>query len=217
MIMDELLEKYLNGEIAKEQFDAELEKLSPEDKVKAEETISSPEFRAKAKAAGDKELERVEGLRKERQRLEKEPPKTDTDYAATLRKENVQKAAQRLFTTFKIPAEDQQHYLDVFGKNDSGHVDTDLIFTDFKRIYAAEHSDELIKIAGEYAQMEQGAEEFNANNGGAAGGSGDGGGDGGKKYDSAVHEWVKESAKKGIKISLEDAKKVLDRGMTRTF
>lgn len=212
--MDTFLEKYLNGEITKEQYEAEVAKLTPEEKAKHNEKMLTPEVRAQMSAAATKELEKVEGLRRERQRLEKDPPKPDTDYATTLRKENVEKAAQKLFSKFSIPTEDQQHYRDVFRNNDSGHVDTDLIYTDFQNIYAGEHSSELLDIAARFADMEQGADEFNADNGGAPGGAGAGGSDNEEKVSPAVMEYVKEAAKKGVKLTAKDAKKVLDRGAT---
>lgn len=212
--MDAFLEKYLNGEITKEQYDAEVAKLTPEDKAKHDEKMLTPEVRAQMSAAATKELEKVEGIRQERRRLESTPPKKDTDYAATLRKENVEKAAQKLFSTYSIPVEDQQHYREVFENNDSGHVDSELIFGDFRRIYAAEHSDELLSAASRLASMEQGADEFNAANGGAAGGAGAGGSDNAEKFSPTVMEYVKEAAKKGIKLTASDAKKVLDRGAT---
>ena len=214
--MNELLDKYLSGELTKEQYDAEVEKLSDEDKTKFIEYLDTPEARAKRKEAADKELGIIEARRKERQRIEKDPP-ASTDFAAKLREENVEKAAKRLFETFSIPSEDQAHYRDVFKQNDSGHVDTDLIFNDFKKIYAAEHSDELLTTASEYAAMTRGAEEFNADQGGAPGGAGAGGSDSGEKYSSTVMEYVKEAAKKGIKFTPKAAKEVLERGMSRTF
>ena len=213
--MDPLLDKFLKDEISKEEFDAEVAKL-PEDEQKK---LEAPEVRAKLKEAADKELGKVEGIRQERRRLEANPPKPadgTPDYAATLRKENVEKAAQKLFSDFKIPAEDQQHYREIFGKNDSGHVDPDLIYKDFKRIYAAENSDSLLNIKSEYDAMEKGAEDFNEANAGAPGGSG-GGGDSGKKFSQAAHEYVHEAAKQGVKLTLADAERVLQRGMTRKF
>jgi hypothetical protein len=212
--MDEFLDKYLNGEITKEQYDAEVAKLSDEDKAKLE----TPEVRAKVKAAADKEFERLEGLRKESKRVdEKIHPTGGTDYAATLRHENIQKAAQRLFSTFSIPAEDQQRYLDAFENDAKGktHVDTELIFSDFKRIFAAEHSDEALAALETVANMERGADEFNAGTGGAPGGAGEGGGSGEKRNDPTVLEYVKEAAKQGRKLSYDDAKKVLDRGASK--
>lgn len=213
MTLDEQLEKYLKGELKKEEFDAEVAKLSEEEQKKLE----TPEVRARLKKAADDELKRIEGLRAEGRRIEdRNNQPQGHDYGAILRKENVEKAANKFFTEFKVPAGEQQHYRDAFQTNDSGHVDTDLIFTDFKRIYVAEHSDELLSIKSKYDDLEGGAEEFLEDNSGAPGGGGQGGGDQ-KKFSPAAHEYVKEAAKKGIKLTLVDAERVLTRGMTRTF
>lgn len=219
--MDELLGKlkgYLNDEVSSDDFEAELNKLTPEDKTKFYETIPA-ETRTALGKKSEELLGKVSALRKEKARIETPPvpPPAPTDFATKMRKENVDKASTRFFTDFKIPADLQAHYLELFKTNDSGHVDADLILNDFKRIYAAENSAELLSIKDKFEGFEQGADEFNAEHGGAPGGSGDGSGGSGKKYSPEVYEWVKESAKQGVKISLEAAERVLNRGLKRTF
>lgn len=215
--MSEILDKYLKGELSKEAYEAEVEKLSDEDKQKHNDEVSKPETKARIKQAADEELARVDGLRKERQRLESAPPREgQTDYATQLRKENVKKASERFFKQFKVPAESQAAYLEKFEKSGSEHVDSDLIFGDFERIYVSENSSELLDQARRFQEMQEGAEDFNAMNAGPAGGSGDGG-DSEKKFSQAAHEFVKEAAKQGRTLKLEDAERVLQRGMTRKF
>ena len=208
--MDELLEKYLKGEITKEQYDEGKAKLPAEEQAKAE----TPEVVARVKKAADDELARIAALRKEGKRIEG----NQTDFAAKLREENKAKAAKQFFTTFKIPTEDQEGYLKAFEENDSGHVDTDLILNDFKGIYAKEHADELLSAKQTVDTMAQQAEEFNASQGGAPGGGGEGGSSSDKR-DPLVLEYVKEAARKGTPITYEAALQVLSRKdpMKRTF
>jgi hypothetical protein len=217
--MDELLnklDKYLGGEMSKEDFDSELAKLSPDDKKVFDEKMSTPEMKKKLSDAAQAELVKVEALRKEGQRLKDKQDKP-TDFASKMRDENVEKAKVRFFDKYKIPAEEQQHYVDLFKTNDSGHVSEELIYSDFTKIYSVEHSDELLGLKEKFENMEAGGEDFNARGAGAHGGSGSGGGDGGKKYSQEVMDWVKESARQGVTITPEQAEKVLNRGMKRTF
>ncbi len=213
--MDELLNKYLDGKIEQEAFDTELSKLSEDDKKKFDEKLADPEVQKKLTQKGKDELARIAALRKEGKRIEKKPEE-GTDYATRLRNENVEKAKKQFFDKFKIPAEEQAHYVELFGNNDSGHVDVDLIFSDFAKIYTVEHSDELLNIRDRMERFESGAEDFNARGAGSHG-AGEGGGDGDKKYSQEVKDWVKESKKQGVSVTLEEAEKILTRGMKRTF
>lgn len=214
--MDELLNKFLAGEITDEVFNGELAKLSEDDKKLFDEKLADPAVKAKLSQAAKSTLDQIVARRKELAKIEDKKPIV-TDFGATMRKENVDKAAAQFFKTYSIPAEEQAQYRELFEKNDSGAVGVDLIEKDFKRIYATLHSDELLGVKEQFDAMKDGADDFNARSAGSHGGSGQGGGEGEKKFSPAVLDWVKESAKQGVTITPEAAEKILSRGMKRTF
>ena len=227
MNKDELLEKYLKGDIDAEAFDNGYDSLSEEDRGALDVKLSEPEVRKQISAKSREELTKISALRKEGKRLEdkNKPPEQrpadethpaddKSNYAATLRKENLETAFDGFFKEFGVPAEEREHYRDIFKQNDDGSVSVERIKTVLKRIYATEHSDELLAIRDRHEALVSGAEEFSADHAGAPGGAGPGGGDE-EKYSPEVMNWVKESRKQGVMISPDAAKKVLERGFTR--
>lgn len=212
----ELLEKFLAEEISDEEYGTGIEKLTPEQKTELDAHLAKPEVAGKVSKKAQEALDKVAALRKEGKRLnDKSDDGGGSDYASTMRKENVEKAFTKLFTAYSIPAEQQQLYRDLFKTNDKGHVDSDLIFNNLKGIYASQNSDSLLEAQERIKQMEHGADDFNEAGAGNAGGSGDGGGGDKKKYSQEVLDWVKESKRRGVDITLEQAEKVLTQGMTR--
>src|ERR1035437_10046643 len=163
--MHELLNKYLKEEISEDDFNAELGKLSEDDRKKFDEDLAKPEVQSQLKDAGKKALDIVSALRKEKKRIGEPNPKGD--YASTLRKENLETAFDSFFKDFTVPPEERQHYRDVFQTNDSGEVGVDKILSSIKKIYAVEHSDELLSVRDHYEAIRSGAEEFNADMSGA--------------------------------------------------
>lgn len=218
--MDELLNKYLGGEIEYDDFNKGVDTLSEDDKKKLSERLSIPEVKQELAKKSKEELEKISALRKERKRLEtppEAPPTEDKkDYAENLRKENLETAFDSFFKEFGVPAEEREHYREVFKQNDDGSVGVDKIGKTLRKIYATEHSDELLATRERFEAMRAGAEDFNADMGGAPGGSGPGG-SGGEQYDPAVLDYVREARKKGITISPAAAKSVLERGFIRTL
>jgi len=218
--MDKLLEKYLNEELTEEEFNGELGKLTDDQKKEFDQHLAKPEVQAQLSAKAKEVLEKVTGLRREQRRLKDNPPPAEKpkDYSAQMREENVETASNQFFAEHNIPQEQRQHYLDAFKSNDSGSVGVEKIKKDFERIYASENSTELLGIQKRFKEMEQGAEDFNSHGAGSHGGAGGGGGnDDDKKYSPAVHDYVREAKKQGINLTLEGAKRVLERGLTRTF
>lgn len=211
----ELLNKYLSGDVTEEAFNAGIGGLTPEQKTEYDEHISKPEVRKELKDAAQKELDKVSGLRKEGKRLQGEPAPA-SDFGTQMRNENVEKAFTRLFGTYSIPAEQQAKYRTLFEGADTKKVDTDLIFADLQKIYAAENSSELLGIREQFENFKTGADEFALMNAGNAGGSGEGsGGNGGKTYPQAVYDYVNEAKRQGIPLTLEAANRVLTEGLDR--
>lgn len=222
--MDELLKKldgFLEDTVSADDFEAELNKLSSEDKTKFYQGIT-PEKQAALAKKSEELVGKITALRKEGKRLEdkKTPPAggegEGTDYAKQLRTENVGKAFDRFFKDFEISAEQQQLYKDLFAQNDKNHVDVELIYKNLESIYASQNSGELLKLRERVKNMERDGEEFNAQGAGNHGGAGDGG-QGGKKFPKEVHDWVAESRRQGIDISLEQAERVLNNGLSRRY
>ena len=219
--MDTLLDRYLKGELTEEQFNSETGKLSPDDKSKFDAELAKPEVQAKLVAKGKEELEKITALRKERARIDPPAPTPPApapkDFSNKMREENVKAASDKFFSEYEIPEAERQHYLDLFQKNDSGHVNVDLIVGDFTKIYAAEHSTELLNIRKTYKGLEHGAEDFNGAGAGGHGGGAGGGGGNEQVFSPEVLAYVKEARKQGLNTTPEQAKKVLESGMTRVL
>lgn len=153
------------------------------------------------KDAKDKELSEVSALRKEKARLTTKTDEATKEIQDKIRGEQSVKARARLVKEFNLSPEDAAKVDDGF-KTEA--LDSELIYEDYKRKYAYTFSDQLIKASQDKAVMEKNAAEFMA--GQAGGGSGSGGGEGDKTYEPSVHEYVKEAAKRGISLTLEQAK-----------
>ena len=211
--MDELLDKFLKDEVTPEQFDTELNKLSPEEKVKFDEKLATPEVRAQLTAKGKEAVEALKGLRKAAKVI---GDGAKPDLSANLRKENVAKASKRFFEEFKIPADEQATYLSSLEQSSSDTVSEDLLYAGLGRIYASTHANELLEGKKKLDTMKQNGEEYNAAHAGAAG-SGDHNPEG-KPRDPKVLEWMADAAKKGVPFaSYEAAERALNEGTRRTI
>ncbi len=219
MEKDKLLEGLLNGTVTDEQFNEELNKL-PEEKQKEIKDSLSPEKLADLRK---KEIERIAALRKEGQRLEernkereKQTPPPPSNAIETLRLENIQSASEKFFSQFGITDETvKSRYKESVTKNPSSPVREDLIFNEFKRIYASEHADELITAKAKADEFAKNAEEFNAQGAGAHGAGG--GAEGGKKYSDEAYRLVSIARKEGNSLTLEQAEKYLQGGTGRIY
>lgn len=164
-----------------------------------------------AKAEAVTELEKVSGIRKERQRLEN-PPKPEENGQGQLRVENIQIAKERFFadSKFKMSDEEKVQFEVEFKKLDSGKIAPELILNDLKKAYAVVNSDKLISSGDRIAEFEKNAAQYNAD---GAGGSGGQGSPDDTKYSQAAKDIHKSWIKAGIKTkSLDDAQKLADRG-----
>jgi len=210
IIMDELLDKFLKDEVTPEQFDEGFAKLTDEDKTKV---LANPELTKKLAGANTAALEALKGVRKAKKIIEGDKP----DYAATLRKENIAKASKRFFEKFKIPAEEQASYLANLESTHTSTVGEDLLYGGLAQAYASTHADELLSSKEKLDSMQQGAEEFNAGQGGAPGSVGDKNPDGTQR-DPEVLRWMQDAVKAGNPFeSYEAAQKALSQGTKRVI
>lgn len=199
----ELVDKFINGDITEEQFDAEKAKLTPEDQEKLK------------KEAEDKLPDAVEKLKnvrrgadKIKEKQEKDNQNQNNDLALKLREENFVSARDKFFADNGIVKdEDKKAFEEGFKKHDSGAVTPDNISKDMKAYFASTNADEFFNLRQEKIKREQEAEEFNANNGGSGGGGE--GGDKTKKVSKEVEAFMKASAKQGRVITAEQAEKAL--------
>lgn len=209
--MDELLDKFLKDEVTPEQFDEGFAKLTEEDKTKV---LASPELTKKLATANNQALEALKGVRKAKKIVEGEPR---PDLAANLRKENVDKASKRFFDKYKVPAEEQQSYIDNLEQSHKDTVSEDLLFSGLSSTYAASHASELLSSKEELDRMHENGETFNADSAGSAGGTGDMNPDG-KARNPKVLEYMREAAASGDPFpSYEAAERVITQGNKRVI
>ena len=209
--MDELLDKFLKDEVTPEQFDEGFAKLTDEDKNKV---LANPELTKKLAGANNAALEALKGVRKAKKIIEND---NKPDYAATLRKENIDKASKKFFEEFKIPADEQATYLQNLESSHKDTVSEDLLYKGLAATYAAAHADELLTGKKQLDQMRENGEQFNADNAGAPGGVGDKNPDGTQR-DPEVLRWMQDAIKAGNPFeSYEAAANALSKGTKRVI
>lgn len=201
-------EKFVNDEITEAEFLERTSNLSPEEKAKLDAKIASEK---------SSELAAIKALRKEKNRLaelSKEKPPVDT--GTKFREEQISKAMAKFKNEFEIDDKDLPIYQEEFKKLDEGHVDSELIFGNLKRIYAYKNPDQLLDARSKIKQFESNAEDFLETMAGANG-SGSGEGADSKKYLPEAHAMVKQAKKNGETLTLEQAQSYLTKGLKRTY
>ena len=200
------LEKLLKGEVL---TDEEKNSLTPEQIAEARR----------------KELESIEGLRAERRRLEEKKAEEEknsvTDFSKKFLAEQTEKAELEVFSRLQskgieLTEEKKAAIRETRKRLDTGSVSYDKIVDDFLSAAAVVEKNTLFNDRDKRTEFEKNAAAFNSQNAGANG-SGGPSGDGGEKYSQEVQDWVKESARKGIVITHEQAKKVLEGGLKRVY
>lgn len=209
--MDSIVEKYVNGDLSDEQFDAEKAKLSGEDQVKLDDLLKQKtiDTRTELKAITAEKLRRQAALEKVVTQ-----PKAE-DVSTQFRAEQLGIAKDRFFKDRGIAAEDQSKITDLFKKHDSGKLTPEGITEDLKKAYIEANGDRLLSAADRIADMEKGAAFFNSGSAGP-GGSGSGGGDE-KRFAPEVLELVEKARRGGETLSPEAAEKYLTKGLSRTY
>lgn len=204
MDTEQLVDKFVNGEITEEQFEQEKAKLTPEEqeKLKKEADVKLPDAVQKLK-----DVRR--GIDKIAQDKKNEEEQKSVNLATKLRQENYETARTKFFTDLGIEKEeDRRTFEEGFKKFDSGHVTSDNILKDMEKYYASTQSDEFFKLKKEKLEREKEAEEINAQNGGS--GSSGGGNASDKKVSKEVQHLINESKKIGRNLTPEQAQRALD-------
>lgn len=210
MDIKEIATKVINGAKVEDVI-----KDVPEDKKTEFLTILA----SLAKEESDKALETLKGRRAANQAIEADKEKLETEAVtkvrSQIRSEQVTKARARFMSDHGLTEEQMKPVDDAFKTTDSGKFDADLIIPDLRRAYGMVHADTLIESEKIARESQKSAAEFNsaATAGGSTGG---GGNDGGKVYSPRIHEWVREAAKQGIHLTLDEAERGL-KGGTRVF
>jgi len=131
------------------------------------------------------------------------------------RDENVSEGFARVFSEMGITKdEDKQSIRDTFKKLDSGAVNVDNIVKDIRKAVLASKPDEFLDAAQKLKDFEKGADDYNRTMAGNTGGN-TRDEDKGKQYSKEAQDMVRESARRGQKLSLEDAENYLTKGATR--
>lgn len=209
--MNEFITKLRNGEISETEAKEFESKLSETGKGLLKEALAFVTKRqdegTKAADLEKKTAELAENIRTEEEKLSKMK-----DQGAQFRQEQVQKAKDKFFAEYKIPAEQQAQYDDKFKALDSGKVDSDLIYNDFVGIYAFLNKDTLLEAKKKEVDMQRQADDEAARAAGAGNGSG-GPEDKKPKFSEAVSTLAKTAG-----ISEEAANRQINgEGMGRTL
>lgn len=101
-------------------------------------------------------------------------------------------------------------------KLNNGSVTTENIIEDFLEAAAAVDHKNLFSAQDKSLEFERNAAQFNAQGAGPAGTGGPNEEDR-KKFSKEVWDWVADSKSKGISITPEQAKRVLEGGLTRKY
>jgi len=158
--MDDSIEKILDESTSEEERKVLVEALSPEEKVslakKADKIFADSMAKA---AAGRKEKNRVDELIK--QKTEEVGKVNET--MSQFRTEQVEKAKSRIKTEFDLDDAALKSVDEMFVRVDSGKVDVELIYQDYKAAYVATNSDTFLAAQQTGKDMEARAAAANAN------------------------------------------------------
>ncbi len=162
------------------------------------------------------EKQRQEQLAEEaKKKAELEAGNKDKSFEQRYREENLARAFEAVFTEMGITKdEDRQAIRGEFTKLDSGAVTVDNIQKDIRKSVLAAKPDEFIGAFQQAQEMLKNADEFNRSMAGNEGGN-TRSEDKGKQYSKEAKEMVQTAARRGQKLSLEDAENYITKGATR--
>lgn len=199
----QLVDKFINGEITEEQFDAEKAKLSTEEQES---------LKKEADARTGDAIEKLKGIRrgidKVGEKQQKKIEEQDIALVSQMKTENLDKAYNDFFTEVGFDKEeDIKSFKASFTGDSTKSINVENIVKDMKAFYASTKSDEFFDLKKKQRDAEIAAEEYNAQNAGANGsGSGD---DSSKKVSKEVKEFMEASRKAGRPLTPEQAEKRL--------
>lgn len=212
--MDEDINKALNGELDEQGLKDVESKLSDEGKKILKEALA---FKAKRQDEETKSAKTAEEVKAQEERLAalkaeaediESKLSTSKEQMSQFRAEQIQKAKNKFFTDYNVPAEQQEEYNQKFERFDSGKVDPDLIYDDFVGVYAALNKDVLLKSHKEAEEMRKNADLKNAGDAGSQ--ATPPSGDEPPKFSDAAMKLSKEAG-----ISPEAAERQVKEGRTR--
>jgi hypothetical protein len=180
-------------------------------------TQLSDEQKAELKAKADQEiadtLEKLKGLRAEKNRVNEKVKEGESEFNQRFRGEQLQKAKAKFIADFNLSDDERASVEESFSKIDSGAIDADLIYSDFKKAFALSNVDSLIEAKKRKEELEKNAADFM--------GESIGGTDvkpvEGKTYSPEAYDYIKQARKEGISLSLEEAEKYVKQGNKRTY
>lgn len=217
-------QKALQGEITTDEWDAE--KLVGYHKFVSDKAKEEEGKVAGLREAKRTETERVEKLKKEAEDAVKaveeakkgaviETPKPKDNPTSPeltqFRSEQVEKARNRIFSEIELTDEEKEAVDEKFKKLDSGKLDADFIYNDFKSALVATKADTLLELEKESKIKERAAEKEIEQQALAGGNTPPAEGQP-KKYSDEVENLAKEAG-----ISEEAAQRQVLNGMNRVI
>lgn len=199
----EIVEKALKGE----DYSLLIKDLPVEEQTKIKLAV-----RDAADAAAKVNLEKVDALHKEEQRLKDKKDNQVSDVLESFKKEQVEKAKKRFFADTDYPLTDAEKISLESEINSKGiqSTDAEFVFDEIKRIYGSLKVDSLISDKKKAEEGQRGAERFNSQAAGAnnSGPTGDP-----DKYTAPVKELWQKVVQSGHKnFTLDDAKRLFEKG-----
>lgn len=160
---EELRKEELLSEISEKETELQSKEVEINAKVAELESkkseVSDYETR---KSALDSELNRVQtdiaAKKEERRKVEVK----DQSFADKMRTENLEAAKARIVSEFKLEPDAQAKLAEEFRKHDSGSVNSDLLYRDFRKAYAAMNAEALLETQQRVARLSEGSAEFKA-------------------------------------------------------
>ena len=195
----QLIDKFINGDLTEEQFEAERAKLTPDDQKKLDKESES---------ALPTAVERLKAVRRGTDKIAAEKlAESERTVASKMRDENFAEARSVFAKSVGMKEEDIAQFEEGFKKHDSGAVNVRNIVGDMEAYYASLNKDDYFAMLKEKRQREQSAEDIIAEQAGTGNGSG---GAGGKpRISKEVEQFIKDSAKFGKILTPEQAERAI--------
>lgn len=161
MDKSKIIEKALEGQ----DYTEDIKDFSDDEKL-----ALNLEIKTKADEAAKTALDKAVALRKEAARVENklnpegkkdETPKDDDGFTQ-FRKEQVEKAKNRLFSEYELTDAQKAEVVSKFEKLDSGKTDADFIYNDFVSAFAAANSTDLVSAKKQIDENKKNANDFNS-------------------------------------------------------
>lgn len=138
-----------------------------------------------------------------------------TTFEEKFRNENISEGFARVFSDMGIEKdEDKQGVRDLFKKIDSGAVNVDNIVKDIRKAAVAFNPDTYVEAVKQVKDFQKDADDFNKSQASNAGGN-TRNEDTGKQYSKEAQDMVRDAARRGQKLSLDDADNYVSKGATR--